>query len=426
MQCVRNFVVGVFGLLCVFTPLLAHEASEEAAAAPDPSRLEPHQRTASGTAWQPDESPMHAIHRPLGPTWSLMLHGLFFAGYDRQGGPRGSSRGFAPNWFMAMAERPIPSGRLGLRGMFSLDPLTVRPRGYPELFQTGETFEGRPLVDAQHPHDFFMEIAALYTAAASDRTGLQIYAAPVGEPALGPVAFPHRISAMENPVAVLGHHLQDSTHIAFGVLTAGLIHRRVKIEGSWFNGHEPDEERWGFESIRLNSFSGRLSWVAGRRWSFQLSRGWIDSPEELLPGEDVTRSTASVLYARSGAGSRFAAALVWGRNDEEHDREDSLLLEGTLTLREKSHLFGRLERLDRTGLIDVTDPESGPQVKVNALSLGATRDLLAIRKMPLGLGGMVTVYEKDDVLDPVYGDHPVSLHLFLRIRPPTMSGSGHH
>jgi len=310
--------------------------------------------------------------------------------------------------------------------MWSLDPLSVRSRGYPELFQTGETFEGRPLVDAQHPHDFFMEIATLYTVGMSGRTGLQIYAAPVGEPALGPVAFPHRLSAMENPVAVLGHHLQDSTHISFGVLTLALIHDHLKIEGSWFNGHEPDEKRWGFDPIGLNSYSGRLSWAAGRRWVFQVSRGRLDSPEELVPGEDVTRSTASVLYARSGAESGLSAAFVWGRNDENHDSKNSLLFEGTLDLREKNHLFGRLERLDRTGLVDVTDPESGPKVKVNALSLGAARDILEIHRMPMALGAMVTVYEKGDALDALYGDHPTSLYMFLRLRPSKMAGMAHH
>ncbi len=420
MKRIRIFVAVLLGLLGALAP-------EAASCAPVDSGLEPHERTASGTAWQPEESPMYAVHLEAGPDWSVMLHGVLFAGYDRQGGSRGSSRGFAPNWFMAMAERPVPAGRLGLRGMLSLEPVTIRPRGYPELFQTGETFEGRPLVDAQHPHDFFMEVAALYTLGTSARSAFQVYAAPVGEPALGPVAFPHRMSSKEIPVAVLGHHLQDSTHISFGVLSLGWILDRVKLEGSWFNGHEPDEERWGFDPIRLNSYSGRISWAASRRWVLQVSRGRLDSPEELVPGEDVTRSTASALYARAGAAGTLAAALVWGRNDEAGDRKESFLLEGTLDLREKTHLFGRLERLDRTGLVDVTDPESGPKVKVNALSLGAARDLHEIQAMPLSLGALVTLYEKDDVLDPLYGDHPASLYLFLRLRPPKSSaGMQHH
>lgn len=355
----------------------------------------------------------------------ITTHGLLFAVYDRQGGPRGDTRFVAPNWLMVMARRQLGRGETVLRGMFSLDPATVRPRGYPLLFQTGEVFRGQPLVDAQHPHDLFMELAASHTFRLADDTGVQFYLAPVGEPALGPVAFPHRPSAAEIPVAVLGHHLQDSTHISFGVLTAGLIHRNLKIEGSWFNGREPDEQRWGFDTIRLNSYSGRVSYRAGRRWVFQLSRGWLESPEELSPEQDVTRTTASVLHARSRATREIAAALIWGQNREEEagtpdDKEDSLTLEASLTFKDRNHLFGRAERVDRTGLVDVADPESGPKVSVTALSIGGGRDLLAIRRMPLALSALVTAYDKDEVLDPIYGENPISFYLYLRMRAPRM------
>lgn len=208
---------------------------------------EPHERMGSGTSWQPEDSPVFGFHWNTG-AWSVMAHGLAFGMYDRQSGPRGHSSGAAPNWVMGMAQRPLGEGELDLRTMLSLDPVTLPARGYPELFQTGETFGGRPLVDAQHPHDFFMELGALYTRPLAERIALQFYGAPVGEPALGPVAFPHRTSSMGMPVAVLGHHLQDSTHITFGVATLGLILRDLKIEGSAFNGSEPAEQRWDFDT----------------------------------------------------------------------------------------------------------------------------------------------------------------------------------
>ena len=383
------------------------------------SSLEPHQRVGSGTSWQPDDSPLFAIHWTRGP-WSITSHGVAFLVYDRQGGPRGATRGVAPNWIMNTARRSWGRGDLDLRMMNSLDPATVRPRGYPQLFQTGETFRGRPLVDAQHPHDFFMELAGIYTWRAAPRVGVQVYAAPVGEPALGPVAFPHRVSAADIPVAVLGHHLQDSTHISFGVLSAGVIVRKVKLEGSWFNGHEPDEQRWGFDPLRLNSISGRVSYAAGPHWVFQASRGRLDDPEQLGAAHDVTRTTASALYARSRSRGMIAGALIWGRNDEEDDAEDSVTLEGSVTWRERTQLFGRLERVDRTGLIDVTDPESGPPVTITALTLGAAREVFRLATFPVSAGLAATVYDKPDLLDPLYGDEPVSLYAYLRVRPPRM------
>ncbi|HET9300288.1 MAG TPA: hypothetical protein VFO11_10095, partial [Candidatus Polarisedimenticolaceae bacterium] len=280
-----------------------------------------------------------------------------------------------------------------------------------------------------HPHDLFMERAGIYTWRLGERTGLQLYAAPVGEPALGPVAFPHRASAAELPVAVLAHHNQDSTHISFGVLTGGVIVGAFKVEGSWFNGHEPDEERWGFDPIRLNSTATRLSYAPGKRWVFQASRGWLDSPEQLEPGQDVTRTTASALYTRARPRGMLAAALVLGRNREEDeegaDREDGVTLEGTLTYGERNHLFGRYERVDRTGLIDVSDPESEPKVAVQALTLGWSRDVARIATLPLAAGVAFTAYHKPDVLDPVYGDSPASAYVYLRLRAPKMEMSMH-
>ncbi|HEX5042602.1 MAG TPA: hypothetical protein VFV75_06830, partial [Candidatus Polarisedimenticolaceae bacterium] len=394
--------------------------------------LEPHPRVGSGTTWQPEETPMFALHWSAGG-WSMATHGLLFLVYDHQGGPRGVTRGVAPNWVMNMARRPLGPGEMDLRAMLSLDPATVRPRGYPLLFQTGETFEGKPLVDAQHPHDFFMELAGIYTWRLGERTGLQVYAAPVGEPALGPVAFPHRTSAAELPVAVLAHHNQDSTHISFGVLTAGVIAERFKVEGSWFNGHEPDEQRWGFDPIHLNSTAARLSFAPGRRWVFQASRGWLDSPEELAPGRDVTRTTASALYTRTRDHGMLAGALILGRNREEEeagtDREDGVTLEGTLTYGDRNHVSGRYERVDRTGLVDVSDPESDPEVAVQAFTVGWSRDVAHLFKLPLAAGVAFTVYDKPDVLDPVYGDSPTSAYVYLRLRAPRMemgTGEGMH
>jgi hypothetical protein len=381
--------------------------------------VEPHGRVGSGTSWQPDSTPMYAIHRERGP-WRLMFHGLLFGLYDNQGGARGATRVVAPNWFMVMAERPAGPGHLMLRGMFSLDPATIRPRGYPLLFQTGETYRDRPLVDAQHPHDLFMELAASYTRPVAKGMGVQIYAAPVGEPALGPVAYPHRVSAAEIPVGTLSHHLQDSTHISFGVLTGGLIGRQWKLEGSWFNGHEPDENRWDFDPIRLNSYSGRLSYNPSADWSLQVSRGHLDSPEALSPGEDVDRTTASATYNRSLPRGNWATSFIWGRNEEGEHTLDGFVLESSLNCAGRNNLFGRIERVDKLGLVDRSRPETEPLATVNAFSIGYSRDVGRSARVNTAVGAMVTFYSIPSALRPTYGSSPVSFYVFFRVRPGAM------
>ena len=206
---------------------------------------------------------------------------------------------------MFTEKRYIGGGELVLRQMLSLDPLTVGADGYPLVLQTGESLGGSPLHDRQHPHDLFMEIAALYTRPFSASSAFQLYAAPAGEPALGPVAFPHRFSAASDPLAPLAHHWQDSTHISFGVLTAGLLTRMFKVEGSWFNGREPDEHRYDFDIRRPDSWSGRLWFNPSKARSFQASYGYLASPEELHPDESVHRLTASAVHHES---RRFRSA----------------------------------------------------------------------------------------------------------------------
>src|SRR2546422_6181608 len=150
----------------------------------------PETRMGSGTSWLPDASPMHAAHLQLG-AWTLMLHGSAVVQYDHQAGLRGDSRVSLIDWVMLAPSRAVAGGRLHLRGMISSDPWGVGSRGYPLLLQTGESDRRVPLHDHQHPHDLVMELAALYERAVARDLAVSVYAAPVGEPAVGPAAFPH-------------------------------------------------------------------------------------------------------------------------------------------------------------------------------------------------------------------------------------------
>jgi hypothetical protein len=146
--------------------------------------------------------------------WQVMQDGIVFTELNRQGSDRGGTELVVPNWWMGMATRKTSRGAVTLTGMFSLDPATVGKEGYREIFQAGETLDGQALVDRQHPHDFFMQLAAAWRIPITDRTGLTLAGAPVGEPALGPVAFMHRASALDNPTAPLGHHtLRFDAHL---------------------------------------------------------------------------------------------------------------------------------------------------------------------------------------------------------------------
>ncbi|MFN3653367.1 MAG: hypothetical protein ACK47B_27610 [Armatimonadota bacterium] len=399
-----------------------HEAEHGAAGALQETRIPGllmNRRMGSGTSWQPDASPMFMLHWPR-RSWDLMLMGNAFLDYAAQGGPRGFDRIVSQNWAMGMANRRIGSrGDLMLRLMLSLEPATVGDNGVPELFQTGEG-----LIDRQHPHDLFMEIAAQYTHRLNRNLAWSLYLAPVGEPALGPVAYPHRISAWDNPQTPLAHHLQDSTHIAYGVITAGLQGERWKLEGSWFNAREPDSKRWAFDPMRLNSPSVRLWYNPSQNWSFQVSRGWLKSPEQDEPG-DLRRTTASATYVRELSRGYWSASFLWGRNDEDgHDEhgprtEDSFGLEAVYNWADRNYLFGRVERLDRDGLF-----ERGPLAErlftVNAFTLGYQREIGRIGGLDALAGASATFYGVSSELRNAYGDFPVGVHVFLRLRPGRM------
>ena len=279
----------------------------------------PPARDGSGTSWLPDETPMYAVHAQRG-TWTLMAHGNAFLQYLHDNGDRGSDQVGSINWLMGMADRTVGRGHFGLRGMMSLEPWTIGGCGYPDLLASGEVCEGEAIHDRQHPHDLFMELAATYDRPLAGDVRLQLYGGPVGEPALGPVAFPHRISATPNPLAPITHHWLDATHITYGVVTGGVYGKRWKAETSVFNGREPDEKRSNFDFAAMDSWSGRLWLLPTNRWALQVSVGRLIEAEaghDGGPRVDVNRVTASATYHRAvRAGTIWASTIGWGRNHE--------------------------------------------------------------------------------------------------------------
>jgi hypothetical protein len=304
----------------------------------------------SGTALQPASTPMYGWHWMPGE-WMIMLHAELKVGFNHQGGRRGVGKANSQNWAMLMAERNLWRGRMMLRGMMTAEPLTAPHGGFPQLFQTGETYRKRPIIDAQHPHDLLMELAASYTLPVSERASIHFYGGPVAEPALGPVAFMHRASAMENPAVPLAHHWQDSTHITHGVITGGLTYGRFRIEASGFHGKEPDEKRAGIELGSIDSWSWRFSFMPSPNWTAQYSMGRLSNPEFLHTG-NVVRRTASLMWNQPLRRGNIASTVVWGRNSETHGVSNSYLLESTLRFRDKNYAYIRGELLDKQGLLE--------------------------------------------------------------------------
>jgi hypothetical protein len=371
-------------------------------------------RDSSGTSWQPDSSPMEAIHGIVGD-WATMVHGYIFAIYDNQGGRRGDSKTFSESMLMGMAQRALGPGRLTLRGMVSLDPLMGRD-GYPLLLQTGETANGRtPLIDRQHPHDFLMELAGSYSMPIAQDTSAFLYAGYPGEPALGPPTFMHRFSGISNPQAPLGHHWLDATHITYGVLTAGLVRGRWKLEGSLFNGREPDQDRWGWDPLRLNSASTRVTWNPDENWSLQASYGYLKNPEQLEPGIDQHRLTASAIYNKKLEHGNWQTTFAWGQNDFTGGQKlDAYLLESAIGYYGHT-VFARAENDAKNELFPPGHPLEGQVFHVTTFTLGYVYDIPIGEHLSLGFGALGSLYSLPDALKPAYGS-PASTMLFTRLK----------
>jgi hypothetical protein len=387
---------------------------------------DPMNRESSGTAWVPDSTPMYGHMMMLGDDM-LMLHGGVFPRYTNVSTRRGDDRIDAPNWFMAMYSHPFnDSAQLGGRLMMSLDPLTEGGRGYPLLFQSGESWHDQPLHDRQHPHDLFDELSISYSQKFDHDLSAFLYFGYPGEPALGPPTFMHRLSAMDNPDAPIGHHWQDSTHIAFGVATAGVQWSRlggIKIEGSSFTGREPDEDRYDFDRPRFDSFSGRISWNPTQNLALQVSHGYLKSPEALEPDVKQHRTTASAIYNLPlGHDINWSNSLVWGQDDNTGEgKTQSILLESNYQ-RGRDTIYGRWERVEKSGHELVLSRQGGIDLArifpVNAITLGYVRDLSHGDKIDIGLGGQFTLNVWPDGLDRYYEDGiGYGFQVFLRIRP---------
>lgn len=388
----------------------------------------PMSRDGSGTSWVPDASPTYAymIH---GKKWMTMIHGNFFARYNNQdifkSGTRGGQKVDAPNMIMAMTQTKVgTNGLFAINTMFSFDPFTVGAGGYPLLYQTGESYRGNKLVDKQHPHDLFAELSLAYTQRVAKDADISASIGYPGEPALGPPVFMHRLSAMNDPDAPLGHHYQDATHITFGVATLGFRYKDFKLEGSTFTGREPDEFRYNFDAIHLDSYSLRLSYNPSKEWALQVSNGWLHSPEVAEPQQNVSRFTASAINTKTiGDDGYLSTTLVYGQNHYSDNKktEPSVLLESTLQMH-KAAIYGRYEfvQKDAEELDLLSTLPQDPFLNINALTLGTSYILGTVKNTNLTGGVQATLNVSPSAVKGLYGSTPIGFEVYIRISPSLM------
>jgi len=372
-------------------------------------------REGSGTSWAPDSTPMSGLMNMHGP-WSGMIHGFANLIYDDQGGPRGDTQTFSNSMLMLMARRELTDGAFGLRLMLSGDPF-IGKRGYPLLFQTGETADGKtPLIDRQHPHDLLMEAAATYSHDFTPQSSGFLYVGLPGEPALGPEAFMHRLSGMDNPEAPLSHHWLDSTHVAWGVVTGGYTWTLLKLEASAFNGREPDQFHYNIETRGLDSYSVRATVNPTANLSMQTSYGHLMGPEQLQPNVNVSRTTASATYNAPVARWWQTTVAVGHNSPSAGAGSNAWLLESALKLGLAHTVFARAERVGKDELFLPGQPLYGPTYTIEKLSVGYIHDLVHAGALDLGLGALVSTYSYPSVLNSAYGYRPTSFMVFVRAR----------
>jgi hypothetical protein len=374
---------------------------------------------------------MQHQHGAMGPGWHFMQDAALFVMFNDQGSSRGETELKAPNWWMGMAQRTVGRGTLTINLMLSLDPATVQSQGYSEIFQIGETYQGDPLIDHQHPHDFLMQAAAVYRLPVGGGFNATFAGGPVGEPALGPIAFMHRLSAFENPIAPISHHTLDSTHIAMGVLTGAVDRGPFQIEASVFNGREPDEQRWDLmDPGPLDSWSVRGWYRPSPSWSVQVSHGYLTEPDISEEG-DVRRTTASASWIRRNGDRWTAVTGGWGRNRKIGGDYNAFLLEATHDRIAGLIVYGRAEavQLETDVLRFGVHTFEGGRKKAHVVipgsidylptwTLGASRPVWKPGGWDFAASGDVTGYIVPSLLKPYYGDHPFSFHLYFRVRPP--------
>lgn len=376
----------------------------------------PMTRDSTGTSWIPTSTKMPAIHQMV-DNYSLMISGFLMTIYDHQSGHRGEKKFFSENMIMFTSQKDFGRSTFGLRSMISLEPATIGCKGYPLLLQTGETCNGiTPLIDHQHPHDFLMELAAVYSIRFSKKNSLFVYFGYPGEPALGPPAYIHRFSAFFNPEAPITHHWLDSTHIDFGVATLGFIHDRIKIDMSIFTGREPDQHRWNFDPPKFDSYSARISINPSDNIAMQVSSGFLKSPESLEPDVDICRTTASISYNKTWKDNNWQITGCWGLNNYiEGPKLNGFLLESAIEIQNKHVLFGRAEYVSKNELFIPPNPNAKKKFDIGKLDLGYIYEFPLIPYTLWGVGFVGSASFVPHRIQSEYGEIPLSYMVFLRV-----------
>ena len=449
----RTAEIIIVVILLVFTASISYGEDDGTAASSDTAQASAFSPDAAlfqiivmtkegtGTGWQPEFSPMHGFGFRMN-SWNMMLHYNWFIRYldtdVKDKGVMGARGISSPNWLMMMLYRDFKkTGKLMFRTMVSLDILTEGGSGYPNLFQSGETWNGKLITNRQHPHDLVSELSMGYSRSIGKNAGVFAYLAYPGEPALGPAAYLHRASCKENPKSPLGHHWLDSTHVTFGVMSFGFWLNPFKLDASIFNGLEPDENRYNFDKPEFNSYSMRLTVNPIKETSMQISYGYIKDGDRPGQEDKMSKVTASIIYSIPVYDYidwdyvNWNITSAWGLNLHDENPANSFLFESDFQINGNS-FYARLESVEKTPAeLDIVNNDMEHKLyPVTAVTLGYAREVLDILEyaysgVAFSVGAQATWHGFGKDLKPVYGDSPVSAEVYIKISPKLMKMEGH-
>ena len=355
---------------------------------------------------------MHAAQ----PGWHIAWHGTAFVQYARTFETRGTYQFGSVNRAMVQAGGPAAGGVVRFDFMGSAEPLTLTKRGVPQLLQASFHVDGETITDRAHPSPWIMELAGSYERAWGTDGAVSVYAAAIGEPALGPPVYLHRASAAANPVVPLGHHLQDDTHSSYGVVSAGVRWQSLHVEASAFNERQPENANTVFyyDGARLDAYAGRATIAAGAGWSVFGSYGYM--PE-------MTAGHSHGAQHRIGAGAirtspAWSFSAVYGANDPVgSDRpRRALLFEAEHHSSGGGVLFGRAEFVQRTAEELALVGSINAVQDVGAVQLGYGWNVLARGRVTTRLGAHATLDVVTPQLEPFYGTGtPLSLGVHAQV-----------
>lgn len=370
--------------------------------------------------------PTFSLPALVPPDRGLRLDGMkakwLFWGYmepvfDKQGGCFDKHKVYANNEFLTLAQVGSHCDTLNFRSIFSVEPGTIGKCGYPLLFSTGYTANGiTELLNAYPPLDFVTELSGSYVHQWQNVRLYGYFGLP-GAPVLN-LLPQQRIAEFFMPTGSITHRYMTSTDIVYGVGSAGLDIYGICLEGSLFTGKSQDERYWKVKKPHFDSFGVRLSYCYEDAFSFQVSYGHIKDTDPVELCVKNKRFLVSAAYNVVTDTSLWNTTIAYAHNHYcPGESLHSALFESCYILCDRHIVFGRYEytQTDAPLAYKAREDVADMFYKVQKIGLGYRYQFQPIMHAlwSLGVSGDVSLVPSN--LKQVYGNHPFSWYLFLRV-----------